>query len=106
MREGIYRIETTISQASSKGVAMISNDGIRGLDNAYIYVGSQVTKNGKRGWSFDAMRYGKSGPGISLQGFSATVYGEESEGEFRLSGETDADASMKVAIHGRWIDDL
>jgi hypothetical protein len=106
MRKGIYRIETTISQTSSKGVALINEEGIRGLDNEYVYVGSQVTKYGKRGWSFDAMRYRKSGPGISLQGFLATVYGEESEVEFRLRGESDADASIKVAIHGRWVDDL
>jgi hypothetical protein len=106
MREGIYRIETTISQTSSKGVAMINNDGIRGLDIDYVYAGTQVIKYGKRGWSFSAERYGKSGPGPSIRYFSATVYGEEGEGEFRLWGESDADANTKVAIHGRWVADL
>jgi hypothetical protein len=106
MREGIYRIETTIGQASTKGVAMASKDGIRGLDNDYVYASSQVIKYGKRGWSFSAVRYGKSGPGFSLQGFSATIYGEEGEEDFRLPGESDADANTKVAIHGRWVADL
>jgi hypothetical protein len=85
---------------------MASKDGIRGLDNDYVYAGSQVIKYGKRGWSFSAVRYGKSGLGISLQGFSATVYGEEGGEEFRLWGESDADANTKVAIHGRWVADL
>jgi hypothetical protein len=103
MRRGIYRFETTISQTSSEGVAMISNNGIRGPDNDYVYTGSQVAKNGKRGWSFSAERYGKSGPRFSIRRFSAMVYGEEGEREFRLSGESDADANTKVAIHGRWV---
>jgi hypothetical protein len=42
----------------------------------------------------------------TLQGFSATIYGEEGEEEFRLRGESDADAKTKVAIHGRWVADL
>ena len=103
MREGIYRIETTISQTSSGGVAMINNNGIRVLDNDYVYTGNQVAKRGKRGWSFSAERYGKSGRGSSIRRFSATVYGEEGEREFQLSGESDADANTKVAIHGRWV---
>jgi hypothetical protein len=36
MREGIYRIGTTISQTSSEGIAMINNNGIRGLDNVNL----------------------------------------------------------------------
>lgn len=100
MREGIYRIETTKGQMSSNGVAMINNGRIRGLDNNYVYVGNQVTKLGKRGWSFSAERYSESGPGSFFRRFSATVYGDEGEEEFRLFGESDADASMKVAIHG------
>jgi len=103
MREGIYRIETTISQTSSGGVAMINNNRIRGLDNDYVYTGSQVAKHGKRGWSFSAERYGKSGRGSSIRRFSATVYGEEGEREFRLWGESKADANTKFAIHGRWV---
>jgi hypothetical protein len=103
MRRGIYRFETTISQTSSEGVAMISNNRIRGLDNDYVYTGSQVAKSGKRGWSFSAERYGKSGPRFSIRRFSAMVYGEEGEREFRLSGESDADANTKFAIHGRWV---
>ena len=103
MRRGIYRIETTISQTSAEGIAMINNNGIRGLDNDYIYTGSQVAKYGKRGWSFSAERYGKSGRGSSIRRFSATVYGEEGEREFRLWGESKADANTKFAIHGRWV---
>jgi hypothetical protein len=103
MREGIYRIETTLSQTSSGGVAMINNNGIRVLDNDYVYTGSQVAKRGKRGWNFSAERYGKSGRGSSIRRFSATVYGEESEREFRLWGESKADANTKFAIHGRWV---
>ena len=103
MRRGIYRFETTLSQTSSEGVAMITNNQIRGLDNDYIYTGSQVTKHGKRGWSFSAERYGKSGRGSSVRRFSATVYGEEGEREFRLWGESKADANTKFAIHGRWV---
>src|SRR5258708_19064481 len=103
MRRGIYRFETTISQTSSEGVAMISNNRIRGLDNDYIYTGSHVTKRGKRGWSFSAERYRKSGRGSSIRSFSATVYGEEGEREFRLWGESNADATTKFAIHGRWV---
>src|SRR5467141_4726757 len=103
MREGIHRIETTISQRSNEGVAMIDNNGIRVLDNDYVYTGSQVAKHGKRGWNFIAERYGKSRIGPSTRSFSATVYGEEGEREFQLSGESDADANTKVAIHGRWV---
>ena len=103
MRRGIYRFETTISQTSREGIAMINNNRIRGLDNDYIYTGSHIAKCGKRGWSFSAERYGKSGRGSSSRRFSATVYGEEGEREFRLSGESDADANTKVAIHGRWV---
>ena len=103
MREGIYRIETTISQRSNEGVAMIDNNGIRVLDNDYVYTGSQVAKHGKRGWSFSAERYGKSGRGTSIRRFSVTVYGEEGEREFRLWGESKADANTKFAIHGRWV---
>jgi hypothetical protein len=103
MREGIYRIGTTISQTSSEGIAMINNNGIRGLDNDYIYSGNHVAKHGKRGWSFSAERYGKSGRGFSIRSFSATVYGEEGEREFRLWGESNADASTKFAIYGRWV---
>jgi len=103
MRRGIYRIETTLSQASAEGIAMIKNNGIIGLDNDYIYTGSHIAKCGKRGWSFSAERYGKSGRGSSIRRFSATVYGEEGEREFQLSGESDADANTKVAIHGRWV---
>ena len=82
---------------------MINNNRIRGLDNDYIYTGSHIAKCGKRGWSFSAERYGKSGRGSSIRRFSATVYGEEGEREFQLSGESDADANTKVAIHGRWV---
>jgi hypothetical protein len=103
MRRGIYRFETTISQTSREGIAMINNNRIRGLDNDYIYTGSHIAKCGKRGWSFSAERYGKSGRGSSIRRFSATVYGEEGEREFQLSGESDADANTKVAIHGRWV---
>jgi hypothetical protein len=103
MRRGIYRFETTISQTSSEGVAMITNNQIRGLDNDYIYTGRQLATGGKRGWSFSAERYGKSGRGSSVGSFSATIYGEEGEREFRLSGESDADANTKFAIHGRWV---
>jgi hypothetical protein len=103
MRRGIYRIETTISQTSAEGIAMIKNNGIRGLDNDYIYTGSHIAKCGKRGCSFSAERYGKSGRGSSNRRFSATVYGEEGEREFQLSGESDAEANTKVAIHGRWV---
>ena len=103
MRRGIYRIDTTISQTSAEGIAMINNNRIRGLNNDYIYTGSHVAKHGKREWSFSAERYGKSGRGTSIRRFSATVYGEEGEREFRLSGESDADANTKVAIHGRWV---
>ena len=103
MRRGIYRIETTISQTSAEGIAMINDNGIRGLDNDYIYTGSHVAKHGKRGWSFSAERYGKSGRGSSVRRFSATIYGEEGEREFRLSGESDEDANTKFAIHGRWV---
>ena len=103
MRRGIYRIDTTISQTSAEGIAMINNNRIRGLDNDYIYTGSHVAKHGKREWSFNAERYGKSGRGSSIRRFSATVYGEEGEREFQLSGESDADANTKVAIHGRWV---
>jgi hypothetical protein len=103
MREGIYRIETTISQTSSGGVAMIKNNGIRVLDNDYVYTGSQVAKRGKRGWRFSAERYGKSGRGSSIRRFSATVYGDEGEREFRLWGESKADADTKFAIRGRWV---
>jgi hypothetical protein len=104
MREGIYRIETTISQTSSRGVAMIDNGGIRVLDNDYLYTGSQVAKRGKRGWSFSAERYGKSRIGPSTRSFSTTVYGEEGEREFQLLGRVkDADANTKFAIHGRWV---
>src|SRR5258708_18361 len=103
MRRGIYRVETTISQTSSEGVDMISNNRIRGLYNDYAYTGSQVAKHGKRGWSFSAERYGKSGRGSSIRRFSVMVYGEEGEQEFRLSGESDADANTKIAIHGRWV---
>jgi hypothetical protein len=76
------------------------NDIIRALDSGYIYVGSQVIKYGQRGWSFCAARYGKSQPGSSLQNFSATAYGQESDEEFWLCGESDADANIQVAIHG------
>jgi hypothetical protein len=100
MNEGIYRIEVTSGQVSSKGVAMVSNDIIRALDSGYIYVGSQAIKYGQRGWSFCAARYGKSQPGSSLQNFSATAYGQESDEEFWLCGESDADANIQVAIHG------
>ena len=79
---------------------MINNNGIRVLDNDYVYTGSQVAKRGKRGWSFSAERYGKSGRGSSIRRFSATVYGEEGEREFRLWGESKADANTKFAIHG------
>jgi hypothetical protein len=103
MRRGIYRIETTISQTSAQGIAMINNNGIRGLNNDYIYTGSHVAKYGKRGWSFNAERYGKSGRGSSIRRFSATIYGEDGEREFRLWGESKADASTKFAIHGRWV---
>jgi T3SS negative regulator,GrlR len=103
MRRGIYRIETTRSQTSAEGIAMINNNGIRGLDNDYIYTGRLVAKHGKRGWSFSVERYGKSGRGFSIRRFSATIYGDEGEREFRLSGESDADANTKVAIHGRWV---
>jgi len=103
MRRGIYRFETTISQTSREGIAMINTNRIRGLDNDYIYTGSHIAKCGKRGWSFSAERYGKSGRGSSIRRFSATVYGEEGEREFQLSGESDADANTKVAIHGRWV---
>ena len=99
MREGIYRIETT----KGSGVAMINNGRIRGVDNDYVYTGRQVAKHGKRGWSFSAERYGKSGPSFCIRRFSPMVYGEEGEREFRLSGESDADANTKVAIHGRWV---
>jgi hypothetical protein len=102
MREGIYRIETTISQTYSGGVAMINNNGIKVLDNDYVYTGSQVAKRGKRGWNFRAERYSKFGRG-SIRRFSATVYGEEDEREFRLWGELKADANTKFAIHGRWV---
>src|SRR5882762_341486 len=103
MRGGIYRIGTTLSQTSSEGIAMINNDGIRGLDNDYIYTGSHVAKHGKRGWSFSAERYGKSRRGSSIRRFSATIYDDEGDPEFQLSGESDADANTKVAIHGRWV---
>ena len=103
MRRGIYRFETTISQTSSEGIAMINNNGIRGLDNDYIYTGSHIAKRGKRGWSFSAERYRKSGRGFFIRSFSATVYGEDGEWEFRLSGELDANANTKFAIHGRWV---
>ena len=103
MRDGIYRIETTISETFSGGVAVINNHGIRVLDNDYVYTGRQVAKCGKRGWSFSAERYGKSGRGSSIRRFSATVYGEEGEREFRLSGESNADTNTKFAIHGRWV---
>jgi hypothetical protein len=106
MREGIYRIETTVGQMSSNGVAMINNGRIKGLDNDYVYVGNQVIKKGKRGWSFSAERYWESRPRFSFRRFSATVYDEEAEEEFRLWGESDADASMKVDIHGWRIADL
>jgi hypothetical protein len=105
MREGIYRIETTKGQMSSNGVAMINNGRIRGLDINYVYAGNQVTKNGMRGWSFSAEKYSESGSGSFFRHFSATVYGEEAEEEFRLSGELDGDASMKVAIHGQRVAD-
>jgi hypothetical protein len=82
---------------------MIDNHRIRGLDNDYVYNGSQVAKHGKRGWSFSAEKYSKSGPGFSIRRFSAMVYGEQGEWEFRLSGESDADANTKFAIHGRWV---
>jgi hypothetical protein len=103
MREGIYRIETTIGQTSSEGIAMINNNGIRGLDNDYIYTGSHIAKRGKRGWSFSAERYRKSGRGFFIRSFSATVYGEDGEREFRLWGESNADANTKFVIHGRWV---
>src|SRR4029077_12481317 len=103
MSVGIYRIVTTISQTSSEGIAMINNNRIRGLDNGYVYTGSQVAKHGKRGWSFSAERYGKSRIGPSTRSFSATVYGEEGEREFQLLGRVkDVDANTKFAIHGRW----
>jgi hypothetical protein len=82
---------------------MITNSQIRGLDNDYIYTGRQVAKGGKRGWSFSAERYGKSGRDSSVGSFLATVYGEEGEREFRLWGESKADANTKFAIHGRWV---
>jgi len=67
--------------------------------SAKFFLGSRIVLDE----NIQAERYGKSGRGFSIRRFSATIYGEEGEREFRLSGESDADANTKVAIHGRWV---
>jgi len=104
MREGIYRIETTIGQMSSNGVAMINDGRIKGLDNDYVYVGNQVIKKGKgedgvlvpRGighldhaFPFDASRQRSMTKGPKRN--------------FGYGGESDADVSMK-SRHSRLAD--
>jgi hypothetical protein len=56
---------------------MINNGRIKGLDYDYVYVGDQVIKKGKRGWSFRAERYWQSRLGFSFRCFSATVLKDE-----------------------------
>ncbi len=34
--KAIYRIKTTVGQASSKGIAIVTEDGIRAVDQKYF----------------------------------------------------------------------
>jgi len=104
MREGIYRIEIDRDQVLSKGVATVSKDAIRGLDQNYFFTGRAVIRYTKR-WDIEASRYSRPDPGL-VPSLSGTFDIEDAEDAFRLYRESGGYGNTKVSISGTWLDEL
>src|SRR5260370_194556 len=99
MRNGIYLTELELERVSSKGIAAIDNDIIRGFDDRYFYfvgrlVRVEYPRPKRRGIVASC---GESSQGQSNSRFQAIIYGEEA---FSLRGEVDGDSSIKIALRG------
>jgi hypothetical protein len=112
MRDGIYSFFITSDGTTSKGIAMVEHDAIRGFNANHIYSverlfnypAERASDRGKH-WRAKAIgnRVAQKG---SLRGFPAMVGGEEDEDEFSFEGESDADRQVSVEIQGAWLHDL
>jgi hypothetical protein len=102
MDEGIYRIKTTVGQASSKGIAIVTKDGIRAVDQKYFYVLTPRMMHGRKRWdTVDPTGYRYFLPPDFPMQFDYKKDGDS----FRLDGEGQY-ANTKVSICSTRIEGL
>lgn len=112
MRNGIYSLYIRSNETTTKGIALVEHDAIRGVTRNYVYFVERLVnypaerlRMHRKHWRAYETEY-LPAQAISMHGFPAKLDGEDDEDQFLFEGESDVDSHVRVEIQGAWLHDL
>jgi hypothetical protein len=113
MRDGIFSFYIRSNEISTRAIALVESDSIRGFNRSHIYSVERLIKHSverlrrdrNTHWRVKAMQHTLA-RGVFMRGFPAKLEGEEGEEQFWFEGGSDADKNVRVEIQGAWLRSL